>query len=327
MESITKNRQSAETLQSMIARAYGADQVPVGEGWVGELGHGWFNVAYRLRLRDGSGVVVKIAPPPDVEVMTYERGAMRTEVAALELIKRETSVPVPEVDFADTRHDLVNADYFFMPYVDADNLGIIADTLSADARTAYEEQVGAATRQLNEIRGPAFGPLTGAGHATWREAFLQMCADVLSDGARRVVDLGWEYDAVREVLEGNADSLDEVDEPRYVEWDLWNSNVMVRGGDVVSIIDHERCFFGDPLMEAGFVAAELPAFGDPTGFLRGYGRAALTPTEHVRRRLYNLHLSLIMAIETVYRGHTEPTQYDWARERLDEVMASLGRTR
>ena len=38
MESITKNRQSAETLQAMVDRAYGADQVPVGEGWVGELG-------------------------------------------------------------------------------------------------------------------------------------------------------------------------------------------------------------------------------------------------------------------------------------------------
>jgi hypothetical protein len=102
MEGITKNRQTTETLQSMIARAYGAAQVPVGENWVGELGHGWFNVAYRLRLRDGAEVVVKIAPPPGVEVMTYELGAMRTEVAALELIGRETTVPVPKVDFADT---------------------------------------------------------------------------------------------------------------------------------------------------------------------------------------------------------------------------------
>jgi aminoglycoside phosphotransferase (APT) family kinase protein len=154
-----------------------------------------------------------------------------------------------------------------------------------------------------------------------------MCADVLSDGERRGVDLGWDYDVVRQVLGANADSLDEVDEPRYVEWDLWNSNVMVRAGRVVCIIDHERCFFGDPLMEAGFAAAELPAFGDPTGFQRGYGHADLTPTEQVRRRLYNLHLALIMVIETVYRGHTEPTQYDWARIRLDEVMAGLGRAR
>jgi hypothetical protein len=47
----------------------------------------------------------------------------------------------------------------------------------------------------------------------------------------------------------------------------------------------------------------------------------------VRRRLYCLHLLLVMVIETVYRGHTDTTQYDLARERLPEVMAQLGHTR
>ncbi|MFD6925756.1 hypothetical protein ACFV99_36805 [Streptomyces sp. NPDC059944] len=86
MESITKNRQPPDVLRAMVERAYGADQVPVGDGWVGELGHGWFNVAYRIRLRDGAEVVLKIAPPPHVEVMTYERGAMSTELATLQLL-------------------------------------------------------------------------------------------------------------------------------------------------------------------------------------------------------------------------------------------------
>lgn len=67
MESITKNRQPMQTLRASVARAYGTDQVPTGgEDWVSELGHGWFNVAYRIRLRDGSDVVLKIAPPPAV---------------------------------------------------------------------------------------------------------------------------------------------------------------------------------------------------------------------------------------------------------------------
>jgi hypothetical protein len=45
----------------------------------------------------------------------------------------------------------------------------------------------------------------------------------------------------------------------------------------------------------------------------------------MRRRLYCLHLALIMVIETVYRGHTDTRQYDWARARLTEIMALLGR--
>ena len=88
MESITKNRQPLPALRAMVARAYGGDQVPAGDaGWFSELGHGWFNVAYRVRLRDGRQVVLKVAPPPGVEVMTYELGAMGIELAALSLIR------------------------------------------------------------------------------------------------------------------------------------------------------------------------------------------------------------------------------------------------
>jgi aminoglycoside phosphotransferase (APT) family kinase protein len=326
LESITKNRQSDQTLRAMIARAYGPDQVPTGNtDWASELGHGWFNVAYRIRLRDGTQVALKIAPPAAVEVLTYERGAMATELSALRLIREHTNVPVPAVHFADQTHELCDADYFFMPYIDADNLGMLRRTLPAAARDAYQEALGAATRELNAIRGTAFGPLTGPGHHSWRVVFTGMVEDVLSDGEQRKVDLGWDYDLVRDVLDENADCLDEVVDPRYVEWDLWDNNVMVRDGTIVSIIDHERAFYGDPLIEAGFVATQLPAFGDSTAFMRGYGHGELTTTERTRRRLYCLHLTLILVIETVYRGHTDTRQYHWARERLTESMTLLRR--
>jgi aminoglycoside phosphotransferase (APT) family kinase protein len=325
MESLTKNRQSTATLRAMIERAYGPGQVPDGDDFAVELGHGWFNVAYRIRLRDGASVVLKIAPPSDVEVMTYERGAMATELAALALIRERTIVPVPAVDFADRGHELCDADWFFMPYIDAENFGIVRSALAPAEAGALDEALGAATRELNAIRGTAFGPLGGPGVASWRAHFTTMVEDVLRDGERRDVDLGWDYDTVRAVFAEHAACLDEVTEPRYVEWDLWDSNVMVRAGKIVSIIDHERAYYGDPLIEAGFVATQLPAFGDPTAFLRGYGKTELTAGEQQRRRLYCLHLVLIMVIETVYRGHTDSRQYDWARGQLTETMALFGR--
>jgi hypothetical protein len=112
MESITKNRQPEQTLRAMAERAYGPGQVPAASAdWVSELGDGWFNVAYRLRL------------------------------------------PAAE-------------------------------------RDAY--------------RGPAFGPLGGPGDPSWRVIFTGMAQDVLRDGERRRVDLGWDYDVVRDVLARNA---------------------------------------------------------------------------------------------------------------------------
>src|ERR1700733_511359 len=119
MESITKNRQSLPALRAIIERAYGVGQVPSGSDWVTELSHGWFNVAYRIRLRDGAQVVLKIAPPAGIEVLTYERGAMAIELAAIRLIRERTTVPVPEVHFADSSHEVCDADYFLMEFVDA----------------------------------------------------------------------------------------------------------------------------------------------------------------------------------------------------------------
>ncbi|WP_426592341.1 phosphotransferase family protein [Cellulomonas sp. McL0617] len=327
MESITKNRQSLTTLRAMIERAYGPDQVPTDASgdWVAELGHGWFNVAYRLTLRDGRDVVMKIAPPADVPVMTYERGAMRIELESLRMITERTGVPVPHIDFADTSHDLVGADWFVMPFVDGDNLGIVKNDLPPGVVADYNEELGAANRELNSIRGPWFGPLAGPGDPSWRVVFTGIVEDVLRDGELRRGDLGWDYHVVRKTMAEHADVLDEVTEPRFIEWDLWDSNVMIRDGQIVCIIDHERALYGDPLMEAGFVASQLPGFGDSTAFMRGYGWPELTANERVRRRLYCLHLVLIMVIETVYRGHTDAHQYDWARTQLDEIMALLAR--
>ncbi|GIF05202.1 phosphotransferase family protein [Actinoplanes siamensis] len=325
MESITKNRQPLAVLRAMTERAYGAGEVPDGDDWCAELGHGWFNVAYRIRLRSGRQAVLKIAPPPHVEVMTYEHGAMATELAALRLIRAATGVPVPTVDFADRSHELCDADWFCMEYIDADNLGMLRDKHSRQERAAYDEALGALNRELNTIRGTHFGPLAGPGFATWRSAFTDMVEGVLRDGERRSVDLGHDYAAVRAVIAAHADTLDEVTEPRFVEWDMWDNNVMVRDGRIVAIIDHERAFFGDPLIEAGFTGSEVPAYGDSTAFIRGYGRGPATENERVRRRLYCLYLVLIMTIETAYRNFPGTENYDWARGRLDETLALFDR--
>jgi hypothetical protein len=181
-----------------------------------------------------------------------------------------------------------------------------------------------ANRELNSIRGEAFGRLDGPGDPSWRAVFTGMVEDVLRDGERRAVELGFGYDAVRAALAEHAGSLEEVVEPCFVEWDLWPGNVLVRDGKITAIIDHERAFYGDPLIEHGFLGTQLPAFGDPAAFMRGYGREQLSPAEQTRARLYGLYLSLIMVIETVYRQFAEPGPYDWARARLAEVMALLG---
>lgn len=328
MESITKNRQSPQKLAELVERAYGPGLAPEGADWIEEMGHGWFNVAYQLTLTDGRRVLLKIAPPPQVQVLTYEIGAMEIEVTALRMLAERTNVPVPAVDFYDTSCELVDAPYFFEPFIDADVLAVLQEEgLSQAEFTPLWEQAAALNRQLNELTSPTFGHPLHPSEPTWRATFERMMDDILRDGEARDVDMGWSFAQLRATAAEHADCLDTYDGPaRFVEWDLWPGNVMVRDGKVVAIIDHERWVWGDPIFEAGFLT--LDGLGtDSETFLRGYGRGPLTEDELARRTLYDFYLFCIMVIETVYRAHETPDMYNWARERLDETMARLGHTR
>jgi aminoglycoside phosphotransferase (APT) family kinase protein len=305
----------------MVARAFGEDQVPAEPSWYSELGDGWFSVAYRVKLRDQRNVVVKVAPPAGVEVMTYERDAMRTELKAIELIRQLGDIPVPRVHYADFTRELCDADYFFMEYIDAENLAARMAELPRDQVRMHMVQLGAINRRINSIAGPAFGPITGPRHSSWDSAFLQMVDDVLADSMRRGVDLGGEADRVRQIVIGNIESLREVTEPRLVEWDLWPGNVLTSGNRIKAVIDHERAFFGDPLIEAGFAGTQSTHFWDSEAFMEGYGHPGLSSMEVTRRRLYQLHLCLVMTVETAYRGYEDLRRYEWARERLAESLA------
>ena len=61
------------------------DSLPAKTPWK-ELKEGWFNVVYDLRLADGREVILKIAPPADAEILTYERNIMETEVGSMRLV-------------------------------------------------------------------------------------------------------------------------------------------------------------------------------------------------------------------------------------------------
>lgn len=65
--SITKSAVSEETIRKMVWNAFGkrAEKIL-------ELADGCFNAAYQIDF-DGRSVVLKVAPPKEVEVVTYEK--------------------------------------------------------------------------------------------------------------------------------------------------------------------------------------------------------------------------------------------------------------
>ena len=104
---------------------------------------------------------------------------MATELEALRLIRKHTTVPVPVVAYADSSHD-------------GESLAVAKKSMPARHQIAYSEALGGMNRELNSVRGTTFGPMTGRSDPDWRLAFTRMVEDVLAAGERRRVDIGWD---------------------------------------------------------------------------------------------------------------------------------------
>jgi aminoglycoside phosphotransferase (APT) family kinase protein len=322
MESKTKNKKTRQEIERMAAKAFTGLGLAAGDDAVQELKEGWFNASYAIRLADGRQVVLKIAPPPHVEIMTYERDIMATEVAAMRLVAQNPAIPVPEIYFYDDDHDVCDSDYFFMAKVEGENLNQMKAKLPLEPLEPLELQIGGIIREINTFPGTYFGypgnPDLRA--ETWREAFIKIVESVLEDAARKEVAFDFNYDDFRSVLEKHAPALDEIIQPCLVHWDGWSSNIFVREGRVVGLIDFERALWAEPLMEAQF---RLLADGGLPNSLRGYGKTSFTPSEDVRNHLYALHLALVMHTECYYRDYDTDEIFNFSRGYLERTMAWL----
>ncbi|WP_342422946.1 aminoglycoside phosphotransferase family protein [Paenibacillus sp. FSL E2-0178] len=313
MESFTKVKLNDQELSLLAASAFGADVAVVSSR---ELTGGFFNTGYDLELSDGRSVILKVAPGPETAVLSYEKNIMRAEVGALRLVRAAGGIPVPEVYSYDESLQLIPCPYFFMEKIEGEPYSDVKESLSPEQRSSIEYELGRYQRLINEIKGPVFG-LFGAdpagGGMAWRETFKAMLLNVLQDAVRLDAALPASLPEIEQALGRYLPALDAVTQPRLVHWDLWNGNIFVQDGRIVSIIDWERAMWGDVLLEYYF-----RHFENSEAFYEGYGTVFSSPDELLRKRLYDLYLDLIMVIECYSRQYKDENHVNWAHENLAE---------
>lgn len=249
-------------------------------------------------------------------MLSYEKDIMRAEVGALRLVRAAGGIPVPEVYSYDESLLLIPCPYFFMEKIEGEPYSDVKESLSPEQRSSIEYELGRYQRLINEIKGPVFG-LFGAdpagGGMSWRETFKAMLLNVLQDAVRLDAALPASLPEIEQALGRYLPALDAVTQPRLVHWDLWNGNIFVQDGRIVSIIDWERAMWGDVLLEYYF-----RHFENSEAFYEGYGTAFSSPDELLRKRLYDLYLDLIMVIECYSRQYKDENHVNWAHENLAE---------
>jgi aminoglycoside phosphotransferase (APT) family kinase protein len=306
----------------MVERAFDGLSLAPGEDALSELKEGWFNAAYNARLSDGREVILKIAPPKDAEVLTYEQNIMDTEVAAMRLAAGSPAIPVPAIYCYDTARDLCDSEYFFMEKLRGENYGIIRSTLPAEEQARIDQQIGRIVRAINDVTGPYYGyPGNSALRGeTWSEAFIKIMDSILEDGCRKKAEYGFDVETIRSAILKHAPALETVTTPQMVHWDAWDLNVFVQDGQVTGLLDFERVLWGDPLLECQF----RPLFGaDVTESMRAYGKTHFTRAEEQRRQLYTLHLALVAKTECYYRKYETDDVSSWALSMLGPAMQWL----
>jgi aminoglycoside phosphotransferase (APT) family kinase protein len=299
----TKLDLPARQVAEVISRALGR---PVGSVW--ELTEGSYAALWRARLDDGRDVVLKLAPPGTVDLLSYERDIIRTE-ALFYRLAAPTGVPLPALLHADLDGPI---QYLIMSAIDGVPWYGVDESLPAADRRRLRRDLGRHVAALHRITGTTmFGyPHQPALTATsWTGAFLSMVDGILADAVRFRADLPVPGARIAGAVRANAHVLDDVDVPTLVHFDLWPGNVLLdRTGarpSIAALIDHERAFWGDPV--ADFVSLDVFGAGErDKDLLDGYreagGRLERTTSVRLRLALYRLYLYLIMLVEEGPRG-------------------------
>ena len=295
MESATKIKLSRGQINKITKKAFGAECSEFKE-----LSDGWFNTAYDIALDSGHSAILKVAPPADVKILSYEKDIMRTEVEVMRKVAGETRVPVPKIYSYDKSFDLIGQEYYLMEKLEGVPYNYIQEKIEEDKKEAIETRLGEYNRQINDIWGEKFGLYSPVHEKfdTWYDAFYYMMSVLLNDAADIDLDIGRPYEKISDITASLKCALDEVKKPCLAHWDLWAGNVFVDNGEITGIIDFERALWGDRLIEV-FLHS-----GESAYFAKGYGAdIPHGPGAEARKSLYRLYLGLVMLVEAPYRNY------------------------
>lgn len=312
--SVTKSVVSNETIWAMVNKAFGCEPKEITE-----LTEGYFNVAYRVELSDRP-VILKIAPTDAVDILTYEKNIMWVEVDSMKMVKKNTSVPVPEILFYDDSKTVCDRTYFFMEYLPGRSFSSCMEGLSDEVKNHIFYKVGQYTKELNQITGKKFGYYGQPDRQgdDWYTIFKEMLMDAFYDAERKQIAVPVAKEKMFALLEKDKAYFEEVTTPKFVHWDIWAGNVFVKDDQVTGIIDFERALWADELMEVGFRTYDYNK-----NFFEGYGIEALSESEKRRALWYDIFLFQIARLECDYRQYDNRWAYDWSGEMIPKWVEML----
>jgi len=302
---------------------------------IAELKDGCFNTSYGVSLDNEEEYVLKVSPPSGVQLLSYEKNMMHTELLFHSLCEQETTIAIPKIINSDISRKLIPFDYFIMEKLHGTPLDKIVD-ISFEQRKSIFIQLADSLARMHRIKGDYFGyPVMSNQFSgkSYFESFSYMIDRILHDGRVRKVNLPVSEEDLWRTINQYKSAFDHITEPVFVHYDLWDGNIFVQNMDtapeIEGLIDFERGYYADPAADfsqvAGYIDLEKNSW-----FLEEYNKHAekkfiVDEDAKIRIKLFRFYLFLIMIVESYYRDveGSYNEQLKWSEEELVKLYKSL----
>ena len=279
---------------------------------VATLGNGEFNAAYKVTCDNGVSYALKIAPPENAKVLSYEKNMMESEVFWYSQMHEKTDILCPKVYASDFSKEVIKSNCFIMEMMEGEPLWAM-NFSDKEYEEAQKQKICMLTK-IHRITNDRFGYMQMGLMPSWYEALRNMALKLVTD----CKELGYDTPDGEKFISliDKHEKLLRAVPCRMVNFDLWDSNVLFNAGTgKICWIDPERGFWGDPV--ADFItlgSGQKSPLSDKQKELDIYNEMAeekiqLTKDTEIRYALAVCYLALIEEVEKYVRYESDDPTY------------------
>ncbi len=217
------------------------------------LGAGMYNAVYKVKTAEKT-YAIKIAPLPEVKVMTYEKDMLTTEIFWYDVMAKNTTINIPKIYFVDKSREIIPSEYYVMEFLEGPTLNKLdkSDEEKEFARNSLISNIA----QIHKVKSDKFGYLQNGLHDNWYLALKSFAMNCMAD-LKAVAKKSKRGVKLLDYVEKHADLLKSV-KGCMVNYDIWDLNIIAsRTNDGLKLtwIDPERGFYGDPIFD--FICVDI----------------------------------------------------------------------
>jgi fructosamine-3-kinase len=278
-----------------------------------------------LQRKKEKNIILRIAPSGEEGFIFYEKNMMKQESGIHQIVRKKTSIPIPEVYVYDDSHKFIDRNFLIMEFMEGKALSEVS--VSPITQEKIFKQIGKYLRELHDhCKANKYGYLGEhrcmEPQKKWQEAFLIMWNKLIDDILNCNVYNSREAFLANGALDKFISIFNRDVPSSLLHMDIWSQNILIdKKGNITGIVDWDRALWGDPEIE--YAVLDYCGF-DNAAFWEGYGKQPEQSKENrVRMIFYHLYeVQKYLVIYTLRRSQPERVvQYkNYALDLIDKLL-------